>query len=332
MYCDAVLRNIRRYSDKNAETDTVYFGGGTPSLLTAEQISQCISTIRECFELSPDAEITLEANPNTLSPEKLAALRNAGVNRLSIGVQSMNDAELEFLGRTHTSERAVKAVRDAANAGFDNISCDLMAALPNQTEESLKYSVRQLAALPVQHISAYLLKIESGTAFDCDKIRNTVPDDDTAAELYLAMVRELKNYGFMQYEVSNFAKSGYESRHNCRYWKSLEYIGIGPAAHSFLNGIRFAAESDLQAFIHSPVQPVTVTDGNAGSFEEYAMLRLRLSEGLNLNDVKTKKDAIIKKIPPLIKAGYVNFDNETVSLTEKGFIVSNSVIEYLIFK
>ncbi len=331
MYCDAVLRNIRHYSDKNAVTDTVYFGGGTPSLLTAEQIAQCIVAIKEYFKLSPDAEITLEANPNTLYPEKLAALRNSGVNRLSIGVQSMNDDELRFLGRTHTAERAAKAVCDAAAAGFDNISCDLMIALPNQTEENIRYSVQQIAELPVQHISAYLLKIESGTAFDCDEIRNAVPDDDTAADLYLDMIRELKNYGFMQYEVSNFAKSGYESRHNCRYWKSLDYIGIGAAAHSFLNGIRFAVEPDLQKFINSPVQPVTVTDGNAGSFEEYAMLRLRLSEGLDLNDVKSKKDSIIKKIPPLIEAGYVNFDNETVSLTEKGFIVSNSVIEYLIF-
>ncbi len=331
MYCDAVLRNIRRYSDKNSVTDTVYFGGGTPSLLTAGQISQYITAIKEYFNLSPDAEITLEANPNTLVPEKLTALRNAGVNRLSIGIQSMNNDELRFLGRTHTAERAGKAVRDACSAGFDNISCDLMIALPNQTVENIRYSIQRISELPVSHISAYILKIEDGTAFDCDEIRNAVPDDDTSADLYLAMVRELKNHGFMQYEVSNFAKSGFESRHNSRYWKSLDYIGIGVSSHSFLNGIRFAVEPDLQKFIDSPVQPITITDRNAGSPEEFAMLRLRLSEGLDLNDVKSKKDSIIKKIPPLIKAGYVNLNNETVSLTEKGFIVSNSIIEYLIF-
>ena len=330
-YSEAVLRNIRHYSDKSVVLDTVYFGGGTPSLLTAEQILHFIAQIKESFELSENAEITLEANPNTLTYEKLSALRKAGVNRLSIGVQSMLDDELKLLGRTHTADRAVKAINDAVRAGFDNISCDLMIALPKQTPDDLRYSIDRMTSLPIQHISAYILKIEKGTSFDCDEIRNAIPDEDTAAELYMTMAGELRKKGFFQYEVSNFAKTGFESRHNCRYWKCLDYIGIGPSAHSCYQGKRFAVNPDIQAFIDSTVQSVEITDNAPCGFEEFAMLRLRLAEGLRLKDVETHRNDIVKKIPPLVKAGYVKYDGETVSLTEKGFLMSNSVIEFLIF-
>lgn len=331
MYTDAVLRNIRHYADKNITVDTVYFGGGTPTLLTSEQIAEFIGEIKNSFDLSPDAEITIEANPSTLTPKKLSEMRENGINRLSVGVQSMNNKELEFLGRTHTAERAEKAVLDAKSAGFNNISCDLMIALPNQSAENIENSINILTSLPIQHISAYILKIEDNTPFNCNEIKNIMPDEDTTADLYLSMVKSLKQKDFMQYEVSNFAKSGFESRHNCRYWKCLDYLGIGPASHSCYKGKRFAVKPDLQAFINSPVQPVEITDNNPCGFEEYAMLRLRLSEGLNLSDTGIHKDRLIKKIPPLIKAGYVRFNGENISLTEKGFLMSNSIIEYLIF-
>lgn len=331
LYVDAVLRNIKYYSDKSILTDTVYFGGGTPSLLISEQISLIIDQIKSSFKLSENPEITLEANPNTLTYEKLSELRRAGINRLSIGVQSMLDNELGFLGRTHTAERAVKAVYDAEKAGFDNISCDLMIALPEQTADNLIYSIDCMTQLPIQHISAYILKIEEGTPFDSDEIRSAIPDEDTSAELYSTMVERLHEKGFLQYEVSNFAKNGFESRHNCRYWKCLDYIGIGPSSHSCYNKKRFAVKADLQEFIVSPVQTVYITDNSPCGFEEYAMLRLRLAEGLRLSDVETHRNDIIKKIPPLVKAGYAKYDGETIALTEKGFLMSNSVIEYLIF-
>ncbi len=331
MYFKAVIRNIRHYADKNTTVDTIYLGGGTPTLLTSENISAFINEIEKGFDLSSDAEITIEANPNTLTPEKLSEMHKAGINRLSIGIQSMNNKELEFLGRTHTAERAEKAVIDAKNAGFNNISCDLMIALPNQSAESLKNSIDVLTNLPIQHISAYILKIENNTPFDCNEVKNMMPDEDTTADLYIYMTELLKQNNFIQYEVSNFAKSGFESRHNCRYWKCLDYLGIGPSAHSCYKGKRFAVKPDLQEFINSPVQSVEITDNNPCGFEEYAMLRLRLSEGLNLNDVESHRNRLIKKIPPLIKAGYIDFNGENVSLTEKGFLMSNSVIEYLIF-
>ena len=243
----------------------------------------------------------------------------------------MIDDELKTLRRVHTAARAEQAVLDAAAAGFGNISCDLMAALPDQKPEALRYSIERLTALPIQHISAYILKTENGTPFDCDEIRSRLPDEDDSAELYLQMVELLEKHGFMQYEVSNFAKKGFESRHNCRYWKCMDYLGIGPAAHSCYNGKRFAVERDLGDFISSSAQKVTVTDESPCGFEEFAMLRLRLKEGLFLSDVEEHRADIVRKLPPLVKNGYADTDGERVWLTAKGFLMSNSVIEYLVF-
>lgn len=331
LYVEAVLRNIRHYGNRDILAETVYFGGGTPSLLSPKQIETILTCIRDSFTLAPDAEITMEANPATLTPEKLTAYRKAGIDRLSIGVQSMNNEELQFLGRLHTAERAEKAVLDAVNAGFENISCDLMTALPHQTADDVIYSIERLTSLPISHVSAYMLKIEEGTPFDCESIISAMPDEDKSAELYMTMCQELENHGFMQYEVSNFAKEGYESRHNCRYWKCLDYIGIGPSAHSCYEGKRFAVPRDLNAFINSDIQPAEVTDESPCGFEEYSMLRLRLKEGLLLERVPEHRADIEKKLPSLLKAGYIEYDGNRVSLTRKGFLMSNSVIEYLIF-
>lgn len=331
LYVQAVLRNLRHYSDRSTVTDTLYFGGGTPSLLSAEQIDEIIDQVQESFDLADNAEITLEANPGTLSADKLRQLRSCGVNRLSFGVQSMHDAELKLLGRTHTAERAEKAVIDAASAGFENISCDLMIALPGQDLASVEYSIDRMSRLPIRHISAYILKVEEGTPFDRDEIRCLLPDDDTSAAMYLRMAELLEQHGFMQYEVSNFAKSGYESRHNCRYWRCQDYIGIGPAAHSCYKGVRFAVSPDLTAFISSEVQHTEVTDDSPCGYSEYAMLRLRLKEGLLLDRVPEHKGEIEKKIPALVNAGYITYNNGCVSLTREGFLISNQVIEYLVF-
>lgn len=331
-YTDAVLRNIKAYADKSRIVDTVYFGGGTPSLLTAAQTEAILNEISRSFSLSSNAEITLEANPNTVTAQKLAELRQIGVNRLSLGVQSMVDEELRFLGRTHSAERAQKAVYDAKAAGFDNISCDLMIGIPKQTADTLRFSVQRLTELDIQHISAYILKTEEGTPFDCDKIQAMLPDEDETASLYLLMVRLLEESGFPQYEVSNLAKKGYHSRHNCRYWNCEEYLGIGPSAHSCFGGKRFAAERDLCSFINNEKQSSVVTDHNPCGFEERAMLRLRLKEGLDLSQAGSHKAAIEKKIPALVKAGYAVFDGQRLSLTAKGFLMSNSVIGYLIFE
>lgn len=331
LYVKAVLRNIRFYSDREKITDTVYFGGGTPSLLKPEYISEIMQEIKENFVLSENAEVTLEANPNTISPERLEKYLNAGVNRLSIGVQSMNDRELKFLGRTHNAERAEKAVKDAFSVGFENISCDLMTALPYQNFESLEYSINKITDMPVRHISAYILKIEENTPFSLNVSSEIMPDDDFSAEIYLKTVDMLEKNGFRQYEVSNFAKKGYESRHNCRYWKCLDYIGIGSSAHSCYKGKRFAVRDSIEEFVSSPIQNTFITEENPCGFEEYAMLRLRLKEGLDLSETGERRVEIEKKIPVLVSAGYADFSAGKLSLTAKGFLMSNSVIEYLIF-
>ena len=330
-YVSAVIRNITHYSQPDRTVSTVYFGGGTPSLLTDRQLSDIITAVRQSFTLSSNAEITLEANPNTLNQEKIRAVRTAGINRLSIGVQSMNDSELKLLGRTHTAERASKAVRDAYEAGFDNISCDLMIALPGQTSADLSYSVEKLAELPIQHISAYILKPEDGTPFAESELINSLPDDEQTASLYLDMVSRLNSLGFIQYEISNFARPGFESKHNCRYWKCQDYLGIGPAAHSCFDGKRFAVPRDIASFISSPVQPAEITDEAPCGFEEQAMLRLRLTEGLDLRLFPEHRSAVEKKLPPFEKAGYIRFDGNIISLTPEGFLVSNSIIESLVF-
>lgn len=330
-YIQAVLRNIDHYGDPRITVDTIYFGGGTPSLLSPEQLALIIDRIQRRFRLEKDCEITLEANPSGLSAIRLRELRNTGINRLSIGVQSMIDSELEFLGRSHSSDRAERAVLDAADAGFGNISCDLMLALPGQTKISLEASANRLIGLPISHISAYILKIEPGTPFDCGEIRSGIPDDELTAELYLHAVEILEQHGFRQYEISNFSRPGFESRHNCRYWRCEDYIGIGPSAHSCYGEKRFAVESSLEKFIFSDVQPVYITDEAPCGFEEYAMLRLRLRDGLDLRNLGEKRTMLEKKLPPLLKSEYIRFDGNIVSLTPKGFLMSNSVIEYLIF-
>lgn len=330
-YVDAVIRNLKFYSDKSRITNTVYLGGGTPSLLSSEQIGTILDEINNSFILSENPEITLEINPNTVDLNKLKKLKFVGINRLSIGVQSMIDEELKFLGRTHSADKAEKSIIDAYEAGFKNISCDVMIALPNQSFDSLKYTLNKVTSLPINHISCYILKTEYGTPFDCPEIKELLPNDDTTAELYLEMCKVLENKGFNQYEISNFALKGFESQHNCRYWKCFDYIGIGPSAHSCNNGKRFAVDRDLFDFIKQPVQKITITEDNPYTFEEYAMLRLRLAEGLDLNVFPEHKNKILKKIPELIKSGYVNYNGSCISLTPTGFIVSNSIIEYLIF-
>ena len=329
-YVQAVLRNIRDCSDTSRPTDTVYFGGGTPSLLRPEQIAEITGELRRCFAVTEDAEITLEANPNTLSPERLSGYREAGINRLSIGVQSMDDEELRLLGRRHTSARAERAVLDAVNAGFENISCDLMLALPGQTPEKAERSADMLASLPIQHISAYLLKVEDGTPFQSRGMEERLPDEDETSEIYLRTVKRLESHGFMQYEISNFARPGYESRHNDRYWLCEDYIGIGPSAHSCCGGRRYAVPPDVDLFISSPAQITEVTDENPCSPEEIVMLALRLKCGLDLRRVESIRAGIEKKIPALVSAGLCVFDRQTLALTPEGFLVSNSVIAHLI--
>lgn len=315
-YADAVIRNLRYYDE---EYDTVYFGGGTPILL-ARHIPRILAECR----IAANAEITVECNPLEMDVETLKILRGCGVNRLSVGVQSAVSRELRALGRAHTFEQARQAILTACEVGFCDISADLIIGLPDQDNVSLVYSITQLRELPINHISAYMLKIEPNTVFGKNP-PDGLPDEDRSAEIYLTMTRMLDNIGFKQYEISSFAKGGMTSRHNLKYWRREEYLGIGAAAHSFYKGKRFAVARNLREFIESSRQIEIITDDNPNETEEKIMLGLRLSEGIERPLWERVQGAL-----PLIPGRYYKIKNERLSLTAEGFLVSNEIISTLL--
>lgn len=322
-YTNAIIRDIENF-DGSAAADTVYFGGGTPSLIPAEFIGDILNAVKCKFSLQ-SPEITLEVNPCTVKRDKLLQYYSMGVNRLSVGVQSANDNELRLLGRSHTFEKARQVILDACDIGFENISADLMTGLPFQTFESLDNSIRMLAQLPLTHISNYILKIEEGTPFDNPDFEERMPDDDYVSDMYLHMVELLEKNGFSQYEISNFSKKGFESRHNLKYWNCHEYLGFGPAAHSFYQNVRYYYSPDLEGFVSSAPEKI-ITDENGGTDEEKIMLALRLTKGININDFPKRKNRLLQTAKLFEKTNYINFDGENLSLSPNGFFISNSII------
>lgn len=329
-YCKAVIRAIDTSAAKGRAVDSIYFGGGTPVLL-GEKLLEITAALKRQFAVDKDCEITLEANPAAMTLQTLQNLCEGGFNRISMGVQSASDRELSYLGRRHSFEQAVQSVQLAKAAGFHNISVDLMLGTPEQTNASIDRFVQTFSDLDVQHISGYLLKIEPGTPFAKQQIQNICPDEEHSADLYLHTIEQMEQHSFLQYEVSNFAKPHFESRHNLKYWRCEEYLGIGPAAHSFLDGKRFYFPRDLKGFLaRENVWEMAEPDGSGGDLFEYVMLRLRLKEGVNLGDLNRRfgQDTapLARRAEFLRKHGLVCFDGENISLTAQGFLVSNSVI------
>lgn len=314
-YADAVLRNLRYYNERY---DTVYFGGGTP-ILIARHIPRILAKVHR----TSGAEITVECNPLEMDRETLEILFNSGVNRLSVGVQSAVDTELAVLGRTHTFEQAERAILTAHEVGFYDISADIMLGIPGQDINSLTYTIERLCALPITHVSSYVLKIEPNTVFG--KKPPVLPNEDKTAELYLKSVYGLESKRFIQYEISNFARRGMTSRHNLKYWRREEYLGIGAAAHSFYNGKRFAVKRDLREFIAGEHQIEVITDDAPDELEEKIMLGLRLTEGVPKELWERVKSGL-----PLIPKQYYKIENERLSLTAEGFLVSNEIISTLL--
>jgi oxygen-independent coproporphyrinogen-3 oxidase len=330
-YTSAIIKSVE-YWGKRAESrtvDTIYFGGGTPSLLKLN-LAIILNSVKVNFNISADAEITFEANPTNNMAEFLPALRKAGFNRLSLGLQSANDDELVALGRQHSTIQTAEAVQFARNAGFENISLDLMLCTPKQTIKSLEKTIEFIAKLKPKHVSAYLLKIEQGTPFAQKSL--VLPNDDEQADTYIFACEQLEKHGFIQYEISNFAVPHFEAQHNLKYWQCDEYIGIGAAAHSFFEEQRFYYERDILSFINGATP---INDGDGGDFEEYCMLGLRLTKGLQehaLKELYNKgfeafEDTILHK---LINAGLIIIENGSLRLTRNGFLVSNLVIGELL--
>lgn len=331
-YIKVLSDNISLWSAKIDKTvSSVYFGGGTPSILGAERLSLLLNKIKEEFSVADNAEITVEVNPDSGKTLDFDLLKLSGFNRISLGMQSAVEQELKVLGRIHSINDAEVTVKRAQNAGIENISLDLMLGIPYQTIDSLKKSIDFCANCGVTHISSYILKIESGTVFERIQDKLELPDEDSQSQLYLFAVDYLKTLGFEQYEISNFSKVGYESRHNINYWKCGEYIGIGPSAHSFFEGKRFYYSRNMEDFIENK----TNFDCCGGDKEEFIMLSLRLKSGLNFKGYKEKynedfpKDKI-KIINKFADMGYMVLTDDCAYFTPKGYLVSNTIISELI--
>lgn len=338
-YTDAVARSLRQWRDSLPDTtaDTLYFGGGTPSLLGGRRLARLVDTAAELFGLC-DAEITMEANPCDLPEGVFADFRAAGGNRVSLGMQAVTEEELRFLGRRHRTDDVQRAVDALHAAGIENLSLDIMLGLQGQTPESVAASAEQAKRLGAKHVSAYLLKIEPGTPFDARRDTLVLPDEDAAADGYLEACRLMESLGFRQYEISNFALPGYESRHNLKYWNAEPYLGIGPSAHSFLNGRRLYYPRRLELFM-AGIPPLTEWEDGSdagiaeGGEQEYLMLRLRLTEGAAEQAFEQRfghglPGAFRRRAARL--APYVVCDDRGVRLTREGFLVSNAVLAQLL--
>ena len=292
-YLNALLLHMQDFSAAAADytVDTVYFGGGTPTLLTAKQLCTLLDCVRDAFALEKSAEITTEANPGTVDRRALRTLRKGGFNRISFGLQSADDAELRALGRIHTAADLARSYDDARRAGFENINLDLMYGIPQQTRESFRRSLDFVRDLDPEHLSVYGLKIEEGTPFYAARDRLPLPDEETEYNMYFDAHRTLTDAGYEHYEISNFARPGFRSRHNLRYWLDEKYLGFGVAAHSYFNNQRYAYTTDIDAYIRemeSPTELASIltecTDIDRFTREtEYVMLRLRLFDGISLS-------------------------------------------------
>ena len=311
--------------------DTVYFGGGTPTLLTVEQFERLISAVKRNFGIAEGAEITAEANPKTADREKLAGMRRAGINRLSIGMQSTHDGELRALGRIHGFADFERIFADAREVGFDNISADLMYGIPNQTRESFAESVERLAAMAPEHISSYCLTVEEGTNFYRRRDSLNLPDEDSVAEMYAEMSNILAENGYNKYEISNFAREGRESRHNLKYWEYDDYIGIGPAAHSFFSGVRSSHSRDIEGYIAGE-DIIDSCDRIVGdeALSEYVMLAMRLKKGVDAAafkarfglDLYEKFGKKFEKFAPK----YLSVDSDGCRFSDEGMFISSYIL------
>lgn len=343
-YVDALCRQMRAASERydRPRVSTVFIGGGTPSVLKTEEIRRIFDTLFSCFDIPTDAEITLEANPDTLSYEKLCAYRKMGINRLSIGMQSAVDSELKAISRIHTARSVAEAVKNARAAGFENINLDIMYALPFQTEESFKTTLDTVLSLSPEHVSVYGLQLEEGTPLFKNREKLTFPGEDGENLMNALAQSVLEKNGYRRYEISNYAREGFECRHNLNYWTLGEYFGFGVAAHSFKDGKRESIKKDIHAYCalsdFSEVTEVEEILTEEEYVDEYVMVSLRLCKGLSLsalNSLSKNADTYVKRAEPFVKCGLMEIyelDGERfLRFTPNGFNVSNTVLSEILY-
>lgn len=342
-YVKAVISHIlaENQSLKGRNITTVFFGGGTPSLLTPSQFARILNALATVGTLSPDAEISLEANPATMTREGMRELRLAGANRISIGLQSAADRELKLLGRLHTRSQFEESYRDCRAAGFSNINVDLMYGIPAQTEASFDASLTYLLGLGPEHISSYCLKLEDGTPMAKNASLYRFPDEDAVADLYELMCARLRDGGYEHYEISNFAKPGHRCRHNMKYWTMQEYLGFGPAAHSYFDSCRFYYAADRRAY-ENPATRQKIKEENAFSavsveeeMEETVMLAMRLSDGIDLAAFRRRfgvefDEIYGSRLRPFLSSGHVRPTARGYAFSDGGMFVSNAILSEIL--
>ena len=337
----AVLRHIKEYSPQldGYLIDTVYFGGGTPSHYGANRLVSIFNALKRRGHVLLDAEVTAEINPGSITKEELLKLKRAGFNRLSVGVQCSDDKTLKSLGRAHTFADSEETVKNARQAGFENISVDIIYGLPSQDRDSWAETVARASALKAEHISCYGLKIEEGTQLYVFKDSPFLPDDDAQADMYLYAIEMLARSGYKQYEISNFARRGFESKHNMKYWLGDDYIGFGPGAHSYIDRCRYSFIEDVEKYIErvNLGQAVVEYSEEMSDFEnagEYLMLRLRTVYGISeeeyYNIYRLKMDYILELLRKYEASGWALFKDGRWRFTPKGFMLSSKLIGELL--
>lgn len=344
-YINALILQMEDYSQSASrhDVDTIFFGGGTPTSLPTKLLLRVIDGIYDNFNVCDSAEFTIEANPATVKTSSLRKLRRAGVNRISLGLQSAVPQELEALGRIHTYEDFENSFKCARKAGFDNISVDLMYGIPNQTPESFAYTLKMVVSLKPEHISLYSLKIEEGTPFYNKKDSLILPDEDSECKMYFDAVEFLRQHGYQQYEISNFAKAGKACEHNLRYWNCEEYIGFGPGAHSYFGNRRFAYKRSINDYIKNEEFPLSVPDIFSENYEirkrerlgEYVMLGLRLSEGIDTEFFAAAFGVDFEKLfsrhlKLYSENGFMEKKGRRWAFTPKGMFVSNYILSAML--
>lgn len=336
-YVDALCRDLRERSGACADcaVDTVYLGGGTPTILLAEQLERIMETVFSCYRVAKNAEITAECNPATATREVLLRMRRAGINRLSVGLQSAHANELKALGRSHSFADFCHTWEDARAVGFENLSADVMSGIPHQTRASYLETLRLLYTLAPEHISAYGLIVEEGTPFGRMAERLPLPDEEEARAMYFDGISYLASEGINQYEISNFARAGYESRHNLKYWNCDEFLGFGPAAYSDFGGARFGNTRDVCAYIEGRdvCCEREVPDARERA-NEYVMLRMRLCEGISRaafeGRFETDFSGLASSLEKYLPMGLVKRTGQGYAFTPEGMYVSNAILSEIL--
>lgn len=338
-YVDALCREIADSQDflpQPAQIATLYFGGGTPSLLQAAHFEQIFQVLSQHFDLSQCQEITLEANPDDLSDAYLESLRHLPFNRLSIGIQSFQDEELAFIGRRHNAQEAIAAVQAARKAGFDNISIDLMMGLPKQNLASLSQNIEQAIALQSEHISAYFLSLEPEVPLSksLQEGRWQECDENTAEAMYQVLCDQLRAAGYEHYEISNFAKAGRRSQHNASYWQGRPYLGFGPSAHSYNGRIRRWNGAHLSAYIQGDYQREEEVLSLNDAYNDFILTRLRTSEGIHLQELRSTfgqnlYEDCLRQAKIFMNSGDVLIEDECLRIAPPAYFVSDNIIREL---